>query len=159
LATVWQSYAHATAIKADPSYPAFIQDRDALATGPVYEVHASYSGDLQRELEAPVTEVDYYTMNPDVRPTAEAQEMIRRVPPLMEPVQGFIASSAAVGIEEENWGVYICGWRAVEVRSFCIFHAFSPHSSLCIPIVSKNFKITFLFLLTGPYAFGHDRKT
>jgi hypothetical protein len=124
LTTVWNSHAHAMAIKADPSYPAFIQDRDALATELVFEAHASFSGNPQRPLEAPVVEVDYCKLNPDVRPLAETHEMIWRLPPLMESMQGFIASSAGITMEDETWCVYFCGWRSVEVRFVC----FTPHS-------------------------------
>jgi hypothetical protein len=141
LATVWKSHAHAAAIKADPTYPAFIQDRDALATEPVYEVHASFSGNPRRALEAHVVEADYYKMNSDVRPAAETHEMIRRLLPLFEPLQGFIASSAGITIEDESWGIYLCGWRSIEVRSPA--HVLFPHSFLAFQSFQKNIEVSF----------------
>jgi hypothetical protein len=108
---------HATAIEADPSYPAFIQDRDALVTELVFEVHATFSGDPpRRPLEAPITVVIYYKMNPNARPAAETFKMIQGIPPLMKSVQGFIASSAGISVEDGIWGVTLRGWRSAEVR-------------------------------------------
>jgi hypothetical protein len=159
-ATVWQSHAHATAIKADPLYSTFIQDRDALVTAPVYEVHVRFSGNPQRTLEAPVVEVVYYKSddreaNPDARPAAETQEMVRRVTCREESlqVQGFVAISWGVAIEDGTRGVNLGGWRSVEVSSFG--RALS-HLSSFRPVRCKRLN-TFHFLLTGPHAFGHVR--
>jgi hypothetical protein len=95
---------------------------------PVYEVHVPFSGNPQRALEAPVTEVVYYMIedrevNPDARPAAETQEMIRRVTCLEESlkVQGFVAISWGVAIEDGTRGVNLGGWRSIEVRSFASF--------------------------------------
>jgi hypothetical protein len=133
--TVWQSHAHAAAVKADPSYSTFIQDREALATKPIYEVHVSFSGNPQRLLEAPVTEVDFYKMddvkvNPDARPVAETQEMIRRVNALVESFQlpGFIAFCWGTDIEDETRAVTLGGWRSIEVR---FARTLSFHSRSC----------------------------
>ena len=121
--TVWQSYAHATAVKADSSYTGFIQDREALATKPVYEVHVSFSENPQHLLEAPVTELDVYKMddvkvNPDARPVEEIHQMIRHVTALVESFQlpGSIALCWGVDIEDETRVVTLGGWRSTEVR-------------------------------------------
>ena len=121
--TVWQSHAHATAVKGDPSYPTFVQDREALAIKPVYEVHVPFSGNPQRLLEAPVTEVDFYKMddvkvNPAARPVAETQERILRVNALIESYQlpGFIAFCWGADIDDETRAVTLGGWGSIEVR-------------------------------------------
>jgi hypothetical protein len=143
--TVWQSHAHATAIKADPRYPTFVQDRDALVSAPVYEVHVRFSGNPQRTLEAPVTEVDFYKTDDDdgeanaddARPAAETQEMIRRVTLRMESLQmqGFVALSWGIAIEDGTRGVHIAGWRSVEVRSFA--HLLHHHHALSLFLTSR----------------------
>ena len=122
--TVWQSHAHAAAVKADPSYPTFVQDRAALATKPVYEVHVPLSGNLQRLLEAPVTEVDFYKLddvkvNPVAKPVAEAQEMIQHALDHVESLQlpGYIGYCWGADIEDETRTVTLGGWRSIEVRS------------------------------------------
>jgi len=118
---LWQSREHSTAIKADPSYPTTVQERDALATTPIYEVHVHFSGNPLRAILAPVTEVDFYKtagekVNPDVRPAAETQEMIRRITYRIESLQspGFIAISWGIALEDETRGVNLSGWRSVE---------------------------------------------
>jgi hypothetical protein len=121
--TVWRSHVHATAIKIDPSYSTFVQDRDALVTAPVYEVHVRFSGNPQRTLEAPVTEVDYYKTDDSARPSAETQDMVRRVTYRYESLQvpGFIALSWGVALEDGTRAVNLGGWRSVEVgRSFAL---------------------------------------
>jgi hypothetical protein len=150
--TVWQSQAHATAIKTDPSYPTFVQDREKLASKPVFEVHVAFSGNPQRVLEAPVTEVDLYRaddreVNPDARPAAETQELIQRITYRVESLQmrGFIALSWGVALEDGTRGVYLGGWKSIEVRSF------APALSLSRPFIF----VTFSLSLTGPHAFGH----
>jgi len=111
---------------------------------PIYEVHVPLPGDPQRILEAPVVEVIHYKtadreVNPDaVRPAAETQEMMRRMSCREElpRVQGFIAISWGIAIEDGSRGVYLIGWRSVEVRSFA--HALSSLIP-CVPmIVSKG---------------------
>jgi hypothetical protein len=154
--TVWESHAHATAIKADPSYPTFIQDREALATAPVYEVHVPFSGNPQRAFEAPVTEVDDLRaddreVNPDAMSAAEVQEGVRRSTLLMESyrLQGSIATSSGVAIEDGRIGVYLTGWRTVEVR-----HSFAhARALLSRPLHSERLNS----FLTGPHAFWHVR--
>jgi hypothetical protein len=124
-ATVWQSYALATAIKADPSYLTFVRDRDALASI-VFEVHAPFWGNpsLQRALESPVAEIGYYLAcdreaNPDARPAVETHELVTRAQSRFgQLLQGFVASGAGVAIEDGLRGVYVCGWGSIEVRSF-----------------------------------------
>ena len=131
--TVWQSHAHAAAVKADPSYPTFVQDREALATKPVYEVHVPFSGNPQRLLEAPVTEVDFYKMddvkvNPAARPVAETQEMILRTLALVESFQlpGFIAFCRGADIDDETRAVALGGWSSIEVRFARTLSPFVP---------------------------------
>jgi len=127
----------------------------------VFEIHVPFSGDPRRTVEAPVTEVDDYKMddrevNPDARPAAETQEMVRRAAPRAEAlqVQGCLALSSGVAIEDGTRGVYLGGWKSIEVRSFA--HALSP--LLSRPLLSVRFKrLNTLFLLTGPPAFGHVR--
>jgi hypothetical protein len=94
-------------------------------TAPVYEVHVPLPDNLQRTLEAPVTEVVYYKtddreVNPDAKPAAETQELVQRLGWLVEElqVQGLIALSWGIAVEDGTRGVYICGWMSVEVRSF-----------------------------------------
>lgn len=123
--SVWQTYEHATAIKADPSYPAIVQGRDALATEPIYEVHVRFSGNPLRAIQAPVTEVDFYKttdekVNPEATPAAVTQEMIRRITYRIESLQlpGFIAISWGIALEDATRGVSLTGWRSVEVRPF-----------------------------------------
>ena len=121
--TVWQSHAHAAAVKEDPSYPTFVQDREALSTKPVYEVHVPFLGNPQRFLEAPVTEVDFYKIddlkvNPAAKPVAEALEMIRDVNDYMESLQlpGCIGYCSGADIKDETRAVTLGGWRSIEVR-------------------------------------------
>ncbi len=122
---MWQSHEHATAFKADPSYLTIVQERDALATAPVYEVHVRCSGNPLRGIQAPVTEVDFYkTTDEEVdsraTPAAETQEMIRRLVCRIESLQspGFFAISWGIALEDRTRGVSITGWRSVEVRFF-----------------------------------------
>ena len=140
LSSVWQSHEHATAIKADPSYPTIAQERDALATEPIYEVHVRFSGNPLRTIQAPVTEVDFYKttdekVNPEVTPAAETQEMIRRLTYRIESLQspGFIGISWGVALEDETRGVNLNGWRSVEVRPF-----FYPVLSFPSTLVQKD---------------------
>jgi hypothetical protein len=121
--TVWQSHAHAIAIKADPSYPTFVQDRESLVTAPVYEAHVPFSENLQRILGAPVTQISIYKVddgeiNPNAMPVAETQELVRHAMRRKESLQapGFIALSWGVTIEDGTRGIHLAGWRSVEVR-------------------------------------------
>jgi hypothetical protein len=135
--SVWQSHEHATAIKADPSYPSIVQGRAALATAPIYEVHVRFSGNPLRAIQAPVTEVDFYkttdeNVNPEATPAAETQEMIRRITYRIESLQspGFIAISWGIALEDRTRGVNLSGWRSVEVRPFFFFaQSFRFHST------------------------------
>jgi hypothetical protein len=122
---VWESQEHVTAFKADASYPTIIQERDALATKPVYEVHVPFTGDPLRPIQAPVTEVDFYKMtdrgvDPEATPVAETHELIRRASHCIETLQspGFFALSWGIALGDETKGVTLIGWRAVEVRFF-----------------------------------------
>jgi hypothetical protein len=122
-----------------------MQDRDALVAAPIYEVHVPFSGNPLRALEARVTGVVYYKaddreVDPDGRPAAETQEMMRHVT-----VQGFVAIGrrhrgrdveALTRQRVNHWG-----WESIEVRSL--------HKKV------ENF-LLFL-LLTGPHAFGWAR--
>jgi hypothetical protein len=126
--TVWQSYAHGAAIKADPSYPTFIQDREALATAPVYEVHVPLPGDPQRTVEAPVTEVEFYKtddkdVDPDAKRMVETQEMIRHVIWRAKSfqIQGYVANVSGIAIENGSRGISLTGWRSIEVRLLVLF--------------------------------------
>lgn len=123
--TVWQSYAHATAIKADPAYPTFFQNREALATAPVFEIHVPLSGDPQpeRTLMAPVTEVDFYKtddieVNPNSKPAAEIQDMVVRVNHHIDSLQlpGYITQNWGTAIEDGTWAITLRGWESIEVR-------------------------------------------
>jgi len=120
---LWQSHEHATAIKADPSYPTIIQERAALAlaTPPIYEVHVRFSGNPLRVIQAPVTEVDFYKttdekVDPEATPVAETQEMIRRITYRIESLQspGFIGICWGIALEDGTRGVNLNGWRSVE---------------------------------------------
>jgi hypothetical protein len=120
-----------------------MQDRDALVAAPIYEVHVHFSGNPLRALEAPVTLVVYYKMddgevNPDSRPAAETQEMMRRVTCLEVSlkVPGFVAISWGVATEDGTRGVNLGGWESIEVRSFCSF--------VQLLLLNKRLK-TFLF--------------
>ena len=125
-ATAWQSEAHAIAIKADPSYSTFVQDLEALATGPVNEVHAPLSN-LQRAVESPVTNVCVYktndeVINPVAKSAAETHKMVQDGMDDMSSLhmqgklQGFIVNSWGITIEDARRGVYLCGWNSIEVR-------------------------------------------
>ena len=129
---MWESHEHAIACKADPSYPTIIQGRDALATGPIYEIHVRCSGNPLRGIQSPVTEVDFYKttdekVDPEATPAAETQEMIRRVVYRIETLQspGFITISWGVALEDETRGISITGWRSVKVR-FIFASSFVP---------------------------------
>jgi len=113
---VWQSHAHATAIKADPAYPAFVQKRQALAIKPVYDAHMCFPSNARRILEAPVTEIDIYRTNEDGAPETHAK--IRRVTRLIESfhMQGFLELSWGLAIDDGTRGAYLGGWRTIEVR-------------------------------------------
>jgi hypothetical protein len=116
------------AMKADPSYPTILQQRDALATElPIYEVHVRFTGSLLRAVQAPVTEVDFYKttderVDPGATPAAETQEMIRRVTYRVESLQspGFVSFSWGVALEDATRGVNLNGWRSIEVRPFVL---------------------------------------
>jgi hypothetical protein len=143
--TVWQSHAHATAVKADPSYPTFVQDRAALATKPVYEVHFPLSENPQRLLEAPVTEVDFYKIddvkvNPVAKPVAEAQEMIRHVLDHIESLQlpGFIGFCWGADIEDETRAITLGGWGSIEVRLLMLSEPLPPSLSPFTPSSCKR---------------------
>jgi hypothetical protein len=82
-----------------------------------------FSGNPQRVLEAPVTELafpqtDDTAVNPEARPAAETQERMRRITYRIESLQmqGFVALSWGVALEDGRRGVYLAGWRSIEVR-------------------------------------------
>jgi hypothetical protein len=138
---VWKSHSHAAAVKADPSYDAFIQKRQALATAPVTDLHVCFSGNPLRCLAAPFVEVDIYRTE-DAR-AAEAQELVRRLTYRVESLQtqGFIALSWGVPMEDDTRGVWVAGWRSIEVRCAVLSH---PHAQT-------------LRMMAGAHAHGHDR--
>jgi len=113
---LWQSHAHATAIKADPTYPIFAQKRQALAIKPVYDVHVCFPGfDATRHtLDAPVTEIDIYRTNEDGAPETHAK--IRRVTRRIESfhMQGFFGLSWGLAVDDGTRGVYLGGWETIE---------------------------------------------
>jgi len=111
---VWQSHTHAAAIKADPSYAIFLKKRQALATGPIFDLHVRFSGNPRRSIESPTTEVDLYRTHD--AGAAETQELIRRLTYRIESLQirGFIALSWGATVEDSTRGVYLGGWRTVE---------------------------------------------
>lgn len=140
---VWESHEHATAFKADPFYPTIIQEREALTTAPVYEVHVRSSWNPLRAIQAAVTEVDFYKttdeeVDPEAKPAAETQEMIRHAIDFIDSLQspGFIAISWGIALEDRKRGVTLAGWRSVEV---CFFLP-----DLFVPLVDQFFKIRFL---------------
>lgn len=111
---LWQTRAHAAAFEEDPSYPAFAQRRQALATAPVLALFVRFSGNPRRCFEAPVTEVDVYRTQ---AAGAEAtQDKIRRLTHRIESLQmrGFVALSWGVALEDVSRGVYVAGWRTIE---------------------------------------------
>lgn len=115
-APVWQSHTHAAAIKADPSHAIFLKKRQVLASGPIFDFHVRFSGNPRRTIESPVAEVDIYRLND--AGAAETQERIRRLTYRIESLQmrGFIALSWGVTVEDGARGIYLGGWRTVEVR-------------------------------------------
>lgn len=129
--TVWQSHSHAIAIKADPSYPSFVQAREALASAPVFEAHVPFSGNPRRALEVPVTEMSFYktddrAVNPEAQPAAETHELLRYLNGRMQSMQvrGFIALSWGIAFEDATRGFYLAGWTSVEVCLFCFVFPF-----------------------------------
>lgn len=158
---MWQSYEHATAIKADPSYPTFVQERDALASAPIYEIHAHFSANPLRTIQAPVTEIDFYKttdekVDPEATPAAVTQEMIRRIVYRKESLQspGFIANSLGIALEDGTRGVSLGGWRTVEVRStfLCTAPLLFFRSTL-----QKNIELFFPFLPCFGFSQDHMR--
>ena len=142
----WQSHAYAATVKADPSYPTFVQDCAALATKHVYEVYVPLSRNPQRLLEVPVTEVDFYKLddvnvNPVAKPVAEAQEMIRHVLDHIESLQlpGLIAYCWGADIEDETRAVTLGGWISIEVRLLTgmLSEPFTP-SLLSLPFCANG---------------------
>jgi len=127
---VWQTRAHAAAFEEDPSYPAFTRRRQALATVPVLALFVHFSGNPRRCLEAPVTEVDVYRTQ--VEGAETTQDKIRRLTYRIESlmVPGFLGLSWGVALEDISRGVYIAGWRTIEVlytiASFLSFVEPSP---------------------------------
>ncbi|KAH9983277.1 hypothetical protein BJV74DRAFT_851115 [Russula compacta] len=110
----WESYAHAAAIKEDPSYALFVQSRQALTYVPMRDLHVRFTGSPRRTLEVPVTEVDIYrTLEAGA---AETHEKARRITHRIESLQmrGFIALSWGVDIEDGTMGATFCGWRSIE---------------------------------------------
>jgi len=80
------------------------------------DLHVRFSGNPRRSVESPTTEVDLYRTQDAGAP--ETQERIRRLTYRIESLQmrGFIALSWGVTVEDGTRGIYIGGWRAVEVR-------------------------------------------
>jgi len=104
-----------------------------------------FSGNPQRPLEAPVTEMSFYKtddkeVNPDARPAAETQESVRDMTGRIQSIQvrGFIALSWGVAIEDATRGFYLGGWTSVEVCFFCLLVLFTPS-----PFVQKVLIFTF----------------
>jgi hypothetical protein len=83
----------------------------------VQDLHVTFSGNPQRTLDVPVTEVDIYRTHDEG--AAETQERVRRLTYRVESLlmRGFIALSWGVAIEDGSKGVYIGGWRTIEVSS------------------------------------------
>ncbi len=82
----------------------------------MFDTHVRFSGNPRRTLEAPVTELDIYRTHD--AGASETQELIRRLTHRIESLQmqGFIALSWGVSIEDGARGVYLGGWRTIEVR-------------------------------------------
>jgi hypothetical protein len=83
----------------------------------VQDLHVTFSGNPQRTLDVPVTEVDIYRTHDEG--AAETQERVRRLTYRVESLlmRGFIALSWGVAIEDGSIGVYLGGWRTIEVSS------------------------------------------
>ncbi|KAH9959504.1 hypothetical protein BGW80DRAFT_1464756 [Lactifluus volemus] len=108
-------HSHATAVKADPSYPTFTKRLQALSKTPISEdCVVRMSGNPKRCLEGPVTELDVYKVDDEDPETT--QEKIRRVTYRIESLQmqGFIALSWGVAAGDGTRGLYIAGWKTVE---------------------------------------------
>ncbi|KAH9059118.1 hypothetical protein EDB87DRAFT_1624778 [Lactarius vividus] len=111
---LWQTRAHAAAFEEDPSYPAFAQRRQALASAPVLALFVRFSGNPLRCLDAPVTEIDVYRTQ--AADAATTQDKIRRITHRIESLQmpGFVALSWGAALEDVTRGAYIAGWRTIE---------------------------------------------
>jgi hypothetical protein len=111
---LWQTRAHAAAFEEDPLYPAFAQQRQALATAPVLAIFVRMTGNPRLSLEAPVTEVDVYRLQ--AAGAEKTQDMIRRLTYRIESLlmRGFMALSWGVALEDGSRGAYIAGWRTIE---------------------------------------------
>jgi hypothetical protein len=152
---VWETHEHATAFKADPSYATVVQEREALATKPpACELHIRFSGNPLRAIQAPVTEVDFYKTtdeeaDPEAKPAAETQEMIRHAVHFIDSLQstGFVSISTGIALEDRRSGVTLAGWRSVEV---CLF-VFS--------LARPSFRITRIEQLFFSRLFSFDRTT
>jgi hypothetical protein len=142
---VWQSHAHSATIKTDPSYALFLTKRQALSMGPIEDLHVSFTGNPRRSLEAPVTEVDFYvTLDADADATREVHERVRRLTYRTESllVRGFVALNWGVPIEDGARGLYLAGWRSIEVRFrvfFLVLVLVLPRSFLTYTIANAPF--------------------
>jgi hypothetical protein len=100
---------------ADPSYPEFVERRLSLATSPVRDVRVSLTG-AEAFIHAPFTQVLYYkTPDTDREEVHEkARDVINSIRSLQPP--GFHGSTYGLTLEDITLGVYVAGWRSVEVR-------------------------------------------
>jgi hypothetical protein len=156
---VWQSHSHATAVKTDALYPTFLQKRQALATDPVSDYCISFSGNPQRCFEAPITEIVIYRT--DELTAAETQEKTRLITARVESlqIQGFIALSWGVAAEDKASGVYIAGWRTIEVSNTNPppFFFFFPNANQRKPTPFLRNSFLCFCDSVGAYACGNPR--
>jgi hypothetical protein len=100
---------------ADPSYPEFVERRQSLAINPVRDVRVSLTG-VETFILAPFTQVLLYK-TPDTG-IEEVHEAARDVINIIRSLQppGFHGSTYGITLDDPTLGVYVAGWRSVEVR-------------------------------------------
>jgi hypothetical protein len=81
----------------------------------VRDIHVPVSGAPQPCIEAPVTEVNIYTMHDTSKEIAHEVAHIAMHLRSLKPT-GFHGSSYGVTLEDPTVGLYIAGWNAVQVR-------------------------------------------
>ena len=84
------------------------------------------SGNPQRCLESPVTEVDVYRLQDEE--AEKTQDMIRDLTYRAESlsVNGLLTLSWGPALEDLTRGVNIVGWESIEVRAFFLFVGRAP---------------------------------
>jgi hypothetical protein len=100
----------------DPLYLEFVERRLSLAINPVCDFRVSLSG-VEHFVLAPYTQVLIYK-TPDTGILEEVHEAARDVINIIRSLQppGFHGSTYGITLDDPTLGVYIAGWRSVEVR-------------------------------------------